>query len=97
MKIMKERKVSRKELAKGLNVPYTTLTDQCTGRIFPRVEKINMIADYFGIKKSDLIEEMLEDEDDLLNDDPVIVDVFSKIYFENIFQKKLMHLKLVKN
>ncbi len=44
-----------------------------------------MIADYFGIKKSDLIEEMLEDEDDLLNDDPVIVDVFSKIYFENIF------------
>ena len=56
MKITKERKVSRKELAKGLNVPYTTLTDWCTGRTFPRVEKINMIADYFGIKKSDLIE-----------------------------------------
>ena len=87
MKIMKERKVSRKELAKGLNVPYTTLTDWCTGRIFPRVEKINMIADYFGIKKSDLIEEMLEDEDDLLNDDAVIVDVFSKIYFGNIKKK----------
>ena len=41
--IMKERRVSRKELAKGLNVPYTTLTDWCTGRIFPRVErKINI-------------------------------------------------------
>lgn len=86
--IMKERKVSRKELAKGLNIPYTTLTDWCTGRIFPRVEKINMIADYFGIKKSDLIEEMLEDEDDLLNDDTVIVDVFSKIYFGNILSDK---------
>ena len=62
--IMKDRKVSRKELAKGLNVPYTTLTDWCTGRIFPRVEKINMIADYFGIKKSDLLEEMIETEDE---------------------------------
>ena len=86
--IMKDRRVSRKELAKGLNVPYTTLTDWCTGRIFPRVEKINMIADYFGIKKSDLIEEMLEDEDDLLNDDTVIVDVFSKIYFGDITSDK---------
>ena len=46
--IMKDRKVSRKELAKGLNVPYTTLTDWCTGRIFPRVEKINMIADVYS-------------------------------------------------
>ena len=66
--IMKDRRVSRKELAKGLNVPYTTLTDWCTGRIFPRVEKINMIADYFGIKKSDLLEEMIETEDNSLDD-----------------------------
>lgn len=92
--IMKDRKVSRKELAKGLNIPYTTLTDWCTGRIFPRVEKINMIADYFGIKKSDLIEEILEDEDDLLNDDTVIVDVFSKIYFGNILSDKTNAFKV---
>ena len=86
--IMKDRKVSRKELAKGLNVPYTTLTDWCTGRIFPRVEKINMIADYFGIKKSDLLEEMIETEDDSLDPAPPIVDVFSKIYFGDITSDK---------
>ena len=59
--IMKERKVSRKELADALNIPYTTLCDWCTGRIFPRVEKINLLADYFKIKKADLIEDGYED------------------------------------
>lgn len=54
-----------------------------------------MIADYFVIKKSDLIEEMLEDEDDLLNDDTVIVDVFSKIYFGNILSDKTNAFKVV--
>ena len=47
-----------------------------------------MIADYFGIKKSDLLEEMIETEDDSLDDDTVIVDVFSKIYFGDITSNK---------
>ena len=83
--IMKERKVSRRQLAEGLNVPYTTLTDWCTGRIFPRVEKINLIADYFNIKKSDLIEEIIEEDDDALYDDVVKVDVFSKIFLDSVW------------
>lgn len=95
--IMKDRKVSRKELAKGLNVPYTTLTDWCTGRIFPRVEKINMIADYFGIKKSDLLEEIIETEDDSLDDDTVIVDVYSKVFLDAVWCDKTQALKSVKN
>ena len=86
--IMKERKVSRRQLAEGLNIPYTTLTDWCTGRIFPRVEKINLIADYFNIKKSDLIEEITDEDDDALYDDVVKVDVFSKIYFGDITSDK---------
>ena len=83
--IMKERKVSRRQLAEGLNIPYTTLTDWCTGRIFPRVEKINLIADYFNIKKSDLIEEITDEDDDALYDDVVKVDVFSKIFLDSVW------------
>ena len=92
--IMKDRKVSRKDLAKGLNVPYTTLTDWCTGRIFPRVEKINMIAEYFNIKKSDLIEDMMESEDNSLSDDTVLVDVFLKIYWGSILTDKTRAFKV---
>ena len=83
--IMKERKVSRRQLAEGLNIPYTTLTDWCTGRIFPRVEKINLIADYFNIKKADLIEEITDEDDDALYDDVVKIDVFSKIFLDSVW------------
>lgn len=92
--IMKERKVSRKQLAEGLNVPYTTLTDWCTGRIFPRVEKINLIADYFNIKKSDLIEEITEEDDDALYDDVVKVDVFSKMFLDSVWCLKNEEFKI---
>ncbi len=92
--IMKERKISRRQLAEGLNVPYTTLTDWCTGRIFPRVEKINLIADYFNIKKSDLIEEITEEDDDALYDDIVKVDVFSKVFLDSVWCLKNQSFKV---
>lgn len=92
--IMKERKVSRRQLAEGLNIPYTTLTDWCTGRIFPRVEKINLIADYFNIKKSDLIEEITEEDDDALYDDVVKVDVFSKLFLDSVWCLKNESFKI---
>lgn len=92
--IMKERKVSRRQLAEGLNIPYTTLTDWCTGRIFPRVEKINLIADYFNIKKSDLIEEITDEDDDALYDDVVKVDVFSKLFLDSVWCLKNQSFKI---
>lgn len=92
--IMKERKVSRRQLAEGLNIPYTTLTDWCTGRIFPRVEKINLIADYFNIKKSDLIEEITVEDDDALYDDVVKVDVFSKLFLDSVWCLKNQSFKI---
>lgn len=92
--IMKERKVSRRQLAEGLNIPYTTLTDWCTGRIFPRVEKINLIADYFNIKKSDLIEEINDEDDDALYDDVVKVDVFSKLFLDSVWCLKNESFKI---
>lgn len=92
--IMKERKVSRRQLAEGLNIPYTTLTDWCTGRIFPRVEKINLIADYFNIKKSDLIEEITDEDDDALYDDVVKVDVFSKLFLDSVWCLKNESFKI---
>lgn len=50
------RGVSRKKLAADLNVSYTTLTDWIKGNTYPRIDKIEMIANYFHISKADLVE-----------------------------------------
>ena len=36
---------------------HTTFTDWVNGKTYPRIDKIEMLANYFGIKKSDLIED----------------------------------------
>jgi transcriptional regulator with XRE-family HTH domain len=53
---MKLNGKSRKDVAQALGVSYYTLTDWVNGKKFPRMDKVEMIANYFGIKKSDLIE-----------------------------------------
>lgn len=47
----------RRELATIWGFPYSTLTEWINGRKYPRIDKIEIMANYFGIQKSDLIEE----------------------------------------
>ena len=54
---MNERGKSRKDVSEALNISYFTLTDWVKGKKFPRMDKVEMLAKYFGVKISDLIEE----------------------------------------
>lgn len=47
----------RRELADIWGFPYSTVTEWVNGRKYPRIDRIEIMADYFGILKSDLIEE----------------------------------------
>lgn len=53
---MNSRGISRKKLASDLNISYTTLTDWVKGNTYPRIDKIEMMANYFNISKADLVE-----------------------------------------
>ncbi len=46
----------RNDVARDLEIPYSTLTDWYNGNIYPRIDKIQILANYFGIQKSDLVE-----------------------------------------
>lgn len=48
---------TRNEVCQALGLKYTTFTDWVNGKKYPRMDKIEMLANYFGIKKSDLIED----------------------------------------
>ncbi len=47
----------QKEIAKDLDISPTTFNTWCVGKIMPRMGKVQKIADYFGIGKSDLIDD----------------------------------------
>ena len=48
---------SRNDLCEALGIKYTTLTDWIKGNSYPRIDKIELMANYFGISKSDLVED----------------------------------------
>lgn len=48
---------TQKELAEIVGVSAPTMNDWIKGKKYPRIDKIEILSDYFGILKSDLIEE----------------------------------------
>lgn len=58
----------RSELADIWGFPYSTVTEWINGKKYPRIDRIEIMADYFGILKSDLIEEKMTEEKEKDND-----------------------------
>lgn len=58
----------RRELAEIWGFPYSTVSEWVNGRKYPRIDRIEIMADYFGILKSDLIEEEMTEESAKEND-----------------------------
>ena len=56
-KYLKINNVSRNQLSESLGISYSTISDWINGKAYPRIDKIEMMANYFGIEKSDLVEE----------------------------------------
>ena len=52
----------QREVALSLGVAPSTFNEWMKGKKYPRIDKIEMLANYFGILKSDLIEDKSDDE-----------------------------------
>lgn len=48
---------TRQDMCKALDVKYTTFTDWINAKTYPRIDKIERMAQFFGITKSDLVED----------------------------------------
>lgn len=57
---MDQRGISRQQLCDALDIKYTTLRDWLKGITYPRIGKLEAMANYFGCEKSDLIEDKKE-------------------------------------
>lgn len=65
----------RKDIARALNIPYSTLTDWMNANKYPRINNIEKMADYFGVSKSDLIEDFEKQK----KDNDALADIIVKI------------------
>lgn len=54
---MSVKGVDRNQLCDDLNFKYSTVSEWLAAKKYPRIDKIEIMAEYFGITKSDLIEE----------------------------------------
>ena len=61
-KYLKINNISRNQLSESLGISYSTISDWINGKAYPRIDKIEMMANYFGINKSDLVEEHFPEE-----------------------------------
>lgn len=56
-RLLSETGKSQSDLVTHFGITASTVSDWCNAKKFPRVDKVQQLADYFGVKKSDLIEE----------------------------------------
>lgn len=76
---------SRKDVAEAIGVSYYTFTDWVTGKKYPRMDKVEKLAAYFGILKSDLIEEKTEEFREAQKKNDIAVDIAVRLRSDDEF------------
>lgn len=61
-RLMNENNIDRNTLCENLNFRYSTVSEWISAKKYPRIDKIEMLANYFNVKKSDLIEDRIPAE-----------------------------------
>lgn len=85
----------RRELAKIWGFPYSTVTEWINGKKYPRIDRIEIMANYFGILKSDLIENKSREHREMQKNNDIISDAVIRMRTNEDFLsvvKKLMEI-----
>ena len=73
-KYMEKFRLDRNKICSDLGIKYTTFTDWINANTYPRIDKIEMLANYFHISKADLVE-----DDSLQTSDGVLIPVYGRV------------------
>lgn len=82
----------RKTLADIWGFPYSTVTDWINGNKYPRIDRIEVMADYFGILKSDLIEERTEEHREMQKKNNIQADIVLRMQRDDVFMEAVESL-----
>lgn len=84
---------TRRDVCDALGFSYYTFTDWVKGKKYPRMDKVEMLANYFGIQKSDLIEEKMTGE--IEKDNEILSGIIVRMRTDEDFRKLVESLYLL--
>ena len=76
---------SRRDVSDAIGVSYYTFTDWVKGKKYPRMDKVEKLATYFGILKSDLIEEKTEEHREMQKKNDAMTDIIIEMRTDEDF------------
>lgn len=76
---------NQKEMAAIVGVSAPTFNEWLKAKKFPRIDKIEKLAQYFGILKSDLIEEKTEEHRQMQKNNDALTDIVVRLRTDEIF------------
>lgn len=72
-RLIKQREITAARLAEIVGVSTATISDWSNGKTYPRIDKIEAMAEYFGVSKSDLVEDPDKVSTTVATDEPVLM------------------------
>jgi transcriptional regulator with XRE-family HTH domain len=82
---MESRGKNQKEMAEIVGVSAPTMNDWINAKKYPRIDKIEILSNYFGILKSDLIEEKTEEHREMQKKNDTLSDIVIRMQSDDVF------------
>lgn len=82
---MDAKGVTNQQVCDALGFKYTTFLDWIKGVTYPRIGKVEAMANYFGCEKSDLIEEKSEEQRAMEQKNDALSDIIIRMRTDSDF------------
>lgn len=82
---MEVKRKTRREICADLGFSYYTFSDWVNGKKYPRMDKVEILANYFGILKSDLIEEKTEERREMQKNNDTLANIIVRLRTDEAF------------
>lgn len=65
-RLMRKKGVAASDVCKAVGIPNATFSDWLHARTYPRISKLEKLAEYFGVGKAEITEVYIDKEDPVL-------------------------------
>jgi ribosome-binding protein aMBF1 (putative translation factor) len=83
---------SRQDISDALGISYFTITSWVNGTKYPRMNKVEQLAKYFGILISDLVEEKTEEHREMQKKNDTLSDIVIRLQTDEVFMSAVESL-----